>query len=159
MKTRCNRRVFCILAVGNSARLNAIKMKYEEMPFKEWDGKQPLVLFNDDKYFFSEDEIEDYLVEINDSILAPENHKTFDDLQLVITEDNNLWELDFNDIYCDILPEDMYLEDVCSKELLDAMDSLNKIIRLHKGVSYTQGKFRTTYNNVIYLTEDDLNQE
>jgi len=39
--------------------------KYRAMPFKEWDGKTPLCLFDTDTYFFSSDDI-DYYCEENE---------------------------------------------------------------------------------------------
>lgn len=119
-------------------------MKYEEMPFKEWDGKTPLVLFNDDKFFFSSDEIDDYLEDINYDIENSNNHKKHSDLLLCIASPNYLWEPDFNDIYLDILPEDQYLDDIVSKDLKKAFDLLTEAIRHEPPVSWGQGKFRTS---------------
>jgi len=113
------------------------------MPFQAWDGKTPLVLFNDDKFFFSEDDIESYLEDINYDIENKNNHKTVKDLELIIASPNYLHEIDFNDIWCDIFPEDQYIDDVGDKELISAINLLNEVIRHHKPVSWGEGKFRT----------------
>lgn len=119
-------------------------MKYEEMPPKEWDGVNPLVLFNDDKYFFSSDDIEFYLEKINSDTENINNHKKSSDLQLCIASPNYLWDVDFNDMYCDILPEDHNIDDIISKDLRKAIDLLSEAIRHEPPVSWGQGKFRTT---------------
>lgn len=121
-------------------------MKYEEMPYQEWDGKTPLVLFDDDKFFYSEDDIEFYLEDINYDIENSNNHKKSEDLQICIASPNYLWMPDFNDIYVDILPEDQYIDDVISKDLRKAFDLLEEAIRHETPVSWGQGKFRTTIN-------------
>lgn len=104
---------------------------YYKMPFKEWDGKTPLVLFNDDRYFFDEDEIELYL---EDNELHPS------DLKLVICEPNHLHEVN-PDYWSDITPEDAELPEAVSK----ALDALNKAISEAKPFSWSEGIYRTEY--------------
>lgn len=117
-------------------------MNYNEMPIQQWDGKTPLVLYNDDKFFYSEDDIECYLEDINADTENSNNHKKIEDLQLCIASPNYLWFPDFNDIYIDILPEDQYLDDLMSKDLKKAFDMLEEAIRHEKPVSWGEGKFR-----------------
>ena len=112
-----------------------ILSKYMQLPFKDWDLKTPLCLFMSDKYFFSIDDIEDYL-DIED--LKPE------DLDLVICKPNFLWEIQ-TDYWEDIYPEDRDLEDVASKELLSKLKELNELIRNESPVSWSGGKFRTNF--------------
>lgn len=119
-------------------------MKYEDLPLMEWNGTTPLVLFNDDKFFYSSDDIEFYLEYINADTENSNNFKKSTDLQLCIASPNYLWMPDFNDIYIDILPEDQYLDDLIGKDLKKAFDLLEEAIRHESPISWGQGKFRTT---------------
>ena len=109
--------------------------KYMKLEFKEWDGKTPLCLFMDDKYFFSIDDIEDYL---DTEELTP------DDLELVICNPNYIWEIQ-TDYWEDIMPEDRDLEDVASGELFEKFKELNELIKNEPAVSWSGGNFRTRY--------------
>jgi hypothetical protein len=68
--------------------------KYEAMPFKEWDGKTPLVIYGDDIYFWDEDGVLEYCEEHD---CQPE------DLRLVICEPQYAQEVEPNEYLC--LPE------------------------------------------------------
>lgn len=107
--------------------------RYDKMPFKDWDGETPLVLFNDDRYFFHEEDIEMYL---EDNELKPE------DLRLVICEPNYLTEIE-PDIWEDIWPEG---RDDLPKDVKRALDLLNRIIHRQPPFSWSEGKFKTIYN-------------
>jgi len=108
------------------------KKRYEAMPFREWDGKAVLVLFNDDKYFREQEEVEDYCDEFG---IDPK------DLMLVICEPVYCREIDPADYYHDIIPEDGELP----RYVEDAFRKLNQTLTETKiPVSWTQGKFRTT---------------
>jgi len=107
--------------------------KYEAMPFKEWDGETMLTLHDDDKYFRDEDEVRDY---------CEMEGIPLEDLHLVICEPQYAWEIG-EDYYCDLLPEDMTLED-CYSELAEAIGKVNDLIRKkEKPISWLGGKFRT----------------
>ena len=109
--------------------------KYMQMPFKEWDGETPLCLYMSDQYFFSSDDIEDYL-DCEDLESS--------DLELVICEPNYLWEVS-TDYWEDVFPEDMDLKDVASKELVEKLKELNELIQKETPVSWGEGKFRTDF--------------
>jgi hypothetical protein len=111
--------------------------KYKEMPTKEWDGKEYLYSLSADKYFFSEDDLTDYCYEEE---TKPE------DLMLVFCEPNYLSELE---LYSDMFPDDIETDDVVDRELLTMLEELNKKIREHKPISYTSGKVRVMFNNVL----------
>lgn len=100
-------------------------------PFKEWDGKTPVVLFDNDTYFFSEDDIEYYC---DDNELKPE------DLRLLICEPLCLSQIDY-DYWNDDLPEDGELP----PKVEEALKALNKAIEEEGTVSWWPGKFRTEY--------------
>lgn len=110
-------------------------LKYQAMPFIEWDGTTPIMLHDDDELFCNEGDILSFC-ENND--LNP------DDLRLVVCEPQYAYEIDTYDIYNDLLPVDMTLEDV-APELVEAIEDLNKKIRNYKKpLSWTPGKYRTS---------------
>jgi len=83
-----------------------------------WDKVKPLTLFRGDEYFWN----------MEDLLSFCEDHETTPDkLQLLICEPNYAREID-NDFYCDDLPEDQSLDDVCS-ELAELIEDVNKYIR------------------------------
>lgn len=113
-------------------------MKYEEMPFKEWDGKEVLYCDKHDKYFMNLDEIVDFIDEF-------ENEETAG-LQLIICTPNYLSEIDFTNEWCDIIPDGFdSIDDVATGEFIKAMQAFNALVRQQPCVSYSPGKFRTDY--------------
>jgi hypothetical protein len=106
---------------------------YEKMEFKEWDGKTPLVLFDDDRYFWDEDAVFDHCDNFD---VSPE------DLDLVICEPQYASEID-DDHFIDDLPEDQGLDEVYP-ELADLIEKVNELIRKkEKPLSWTAGRYRT----------------
>lgn len=103
--------------------------QYNKLEYKEWDGETPLTLYDDDKFFWGEDEVEEYL---------EDNELEIEDLMLIICEPNYLWEVE-SDYWEDILDEDMNLPSEVEKKL----EELNKAIRESKPVSWGEGKYRT----------------
>ncbi|MDR3620498.1 MAG: hypothetical protein P4L85_14200 [Paludisphaera borealis] len=117
----------------NCAR-KAREAKFEAMPFVEWDGVTPLSLFDDDRYFFSEDDLRDFC---EAEEIAP------DTLRLVVCEPQHARELDGNDYFCDLLPEDCTLDDM-APEIAEAFNKLNEVIKAYgKPLSWYPGKKRT----------------
>lgn len=102
-------------------------------PFKEWDGETPLTLFDDDKFFWSEDDIEEYLEE---NELKPE------DLQLLICHPNYLSEID-TEQWAEVLAEDQDPP----KLILEKMKELNELIRKEKPISWSASNIRTEYKS------------
>lgn len=112
-------------------RDKAAAEKYAAMPFKDHAG-EPLVIFRDDRYFWSVDEVYDYMVDVGTV-----------DLQLVICEPQCAPGID-EDYAQDYLPEDMYLYDV-APELSKRIAELNDYIRKERPVlSWTGGRYRTS---------------
>ena len=107
--------------------------RYYKLPYKEWDGKAPLVLHDSDEYFFDEDAIHVY---------CEENDIRPTDLRLVTCEPNYLSEIQ-EDRWEDILPEDRYLKDIYP-ELCKKIDELNKYIKTLPITSWGSGKYRTS---------------
>jgi len=109
--------------------------RYLSMPFKEWGG-EPLCLYRDDTYFFSEDALEDWAEENGVEDLST--------VQLVICEPQYAWEIEGTETYGDNLPEDTELYEVAPK-LAAALEQVNKIINEEKEIlCWMPGKFRTT---------------
>ena len=109
--------------------------KYSKAPFKEWDGETPLCIFNDDTYFFSEDEIEDYL---------EENEIEADELQLMICSPNHVHEIDA-DYWYDDMPECYDSLEQFSKEFVEKLVEFNKYISTLPPLSWSQGIYKTAY--------------
>lgn len=123
-----------------SCRNKAQVEKYNAMPFQEWDGKAPVFCLGHDKYFFDVDDLTDFIAEYED-----DNNGERPSLMLVLCDPQELNFVD-EDYWCDIMPENADgLDDVASKELMDALDSLNKIIANHPPVSWFPGNIRTEY--------------
>ena len=111
------------------------KAIYDKRPFQAYNGE---VVFSEycQEYFYDEDDIENYC---EDSEINP------DELMLRVCEPNFLPEVEI-DYWEDIVPEDRYLEDILSSEIMTALENLNKTIRESKQViSWEPGKYRTSY--------------
>jgi hypothetical protein len=119
---------------------------YKKLESKEWDYKTPLYSNTMDKFFFDDGELNDYL-EDQDEENDGDNIK-IEDLQLVICEPEYPTEIEPNEIYCDLLPEDMDLKDMIP-ELDKAFECLNEKIRQckenHDVLSWTPGKYRPVF--------------
>lgn len=103
--------------------------KYNKLQFKEYDGS-PVYSHAVDKYFFSEDELSDYL----------SDEEEIKDLRLVFCNENHFNELQ-SDYFEDILPEDGELP----TELQKAIDNLNEVIKNLPVASYSPSNVRTSY--------------
>lgn len=108
------------------------KEVYLSKPYKEWDKEIPLVIYNDDRYFFSVEDLEEYLEE-NDS----------QDIRLMVCQPNYLTHLD-TEQWREDLPEDWDLRDVDEK-LENMVKEINKYIDTLPPASWSAGSFRTSY--------------
>lgn len=114
-------------------------LQLEEVP---WDGNSLIHSDVCDEYFCDSDELEDYCIE---------NEVKPEDLRLVLCEPQIAHGIS-EDHYCDILPEDRTLDDVCP-ELAVRIDELNRWIREFKPVlSWHPGKKRVSWK-LSELTE------
>lgn len=108
--------------------------KYLEMPFKEWDGEQPVVIYNTDQYFFSGQDLIDW-VEDNEVDLSKE--------QFCLCRPEIAREIEPNDYFCDELAEDGSIEDDFPG-LAEKFQELNKYIREEQPIlSWWQSEHRT----------------
>ena len=113
-------------------------MEYSQREFKPWDKTTPVYSECLDRYFFAVEELSDYCY---DEEITDEDGSY---LKLLICEPNYLKEIDFSNIWCDLIPDNCdSVNDVASKELLKAMDDFNEVVRHHKPVSWYPGEFRT----------------
>lgn len=105
--------------------------RYEKYSFEEWDGNKPVCDYDGDNYFFSAEDIDEFLDEhdLKDS-----------DLRLVICTPNYLTHI-CSDLWDDILPEDGEIP----KELDEKIDELNKFISTLAPISWSPSKIRTEY--------------
>jgi hypothetical protein len=114
-----------------------MKQEYSEKEFKEWDGKTPLVLRGTDEYFFDCHQLLDFMADT----LTP-----IDNFEFMLCEPQYAsgYEVDPDDIFFDILPQDMSLAEMAPK-LCDAFAALNKAIDdSEEVISWTESCFRTT---------------
>lgn len=90
---------------------------YQDYPVIDWDEKTPLCLFDDDRYFTSVEEIEEYCYE---------HELEIEDLKLVLCKPIEYPRIDVDSLFegtlgCDDDPSD---------EVIDAIERLNKEIDL-----------------------------
>ena len=106
--------------------------RYNVLPFKAWDYKEPVYSYYADQYFFSTDDLIDYL---------EDNEVDSRDLRLVICEPSYFSELDY-DQWEDIMPEN---SDEFPEQLQKAVEAFNEAISKLPPASYYPGKIRTEY--------------
>lgn len=111
--------------------------RYNNLPFKEWDGKSPVYSDAYDKYFFEYDDISDYCEEEN---IDPV------DLRLVLCVPNKYYHVR-SDYWEDIMPEDSGGD--LPKALQEALNNLHKVIDNLPPASWCPGKVRTNYSETV----------
>jgi len=102
--------------------------RYRNAERIEWDEETPLYSQTNDQYFFSMDELIDFIYE--------HDIESTDDMELFICKPNYFRNID-QDWFSDDLPEDGDFP----KELYDAIDNFNAVINKLGPVSYSPGKF------------------
>lgn len=102
------------------------------LPFRAWDGKAPICTHDGEIYFFTEEDLIDYL---------DENKLKGSDVMLVFCDPVNYYELDYN-YWGDEAHEDWEPP----KELVEAVEKVNDLIRTLPAHSWTVGKIRTSYS-------------
>lgn len=98
--------------------------------YKEYNG-EPVVTRDGDTYFFSEDELTDYMVD-----------NELESIDLLFCEKNHFHPVN-EDYWADYMPDDSDGE--LPQALQEALDNLNKVIETLPPVSYSPAKIRTSY--------------
>lgn len=108
-------------------------LKREEIPYS---SDMVVVIRDSDTYFFSEEDLIDYLVD---------NENEFGHIYLDVCDPQYLSAIDPHSQWEDVIPIDTDFGSIASDELISALLHLNKIISNHNPVSWYPGKKRTTY--------------
>jgi len=106
--------------------------KYLTLESKPWDGETPLCTYDDDRYFFDWESVEEY---------CEDNEIKLEDLMLVICDPVKPSLLDANEMFCDELAED----GECPEEVANAIEAVNEAIRKASPFSWYPGKFRAIF--------------
>jgi len=112
----------------DSCQAKASMEKYYALPMVEWDGVTPVCTFDDDRYFFSEEEVLDWM--------ADQDPETAE-VRLVLCEPGRLGYVS-EDNWADDLPEDGELPGAVQM----ALDALNEAIKNAPTVCWWAGKQR-----------------
>lgn len=124
---------------------------YYTLKEKEWDGKVMLNVYDTDIYLSDKGDVEEYISGIEEE--EDERFKqNIDDVKLVLCEPNYLYEIT-SEFWSDILPEGHELSDIVSKEFIDKLDELNKLIDDHDPISWSPTNTRTNIKNILNRPE------
>ncbi len=113
-----------------SCRIKAATERYNALPFKEWDGKEPVCLWDGDEYFFSEEDLINYMTD----------DEPMKEVDLLICDPIKYTPVDY-----DKIAPDTHEEWEPESELSKALNALNEIISKLPPHSYSRGKVRTKY--------------
>lgn len=117
------------------------KKRWLALPEVAWDGVTPLVLHDDDRYFFDESDLCDYLEE--------EEGRRLKDLRFVICVPVPHPRFDVNDFLGDSLPED---GEVDGK---DIEKIVNDWIEANAPKTWEAGKTRPTLASLAHLADSE----
>lgn len=105
---------------------------YLKLPYKEWDCDAPICLYDDDRYFFSEDDLINYLYD----------HKlNGSDVQLVFCE-----PVKYRSIGTEDIAPDSHEDWEPSKALEEKIKEFNGFLKTLSPHSWMPGKIRTSYD-------------
>lgn len=108
--------------------------RFNKLPFREWDNKEPVCTWDGDRYFFSEDDLISYMEDDEDNMMS--------EIDLLICEPNPWQQIDY-DYWSDGFAENDDGE--LPKELEDKMKEINEIIKKLPPQSWSPGNVRTKY--------------
>jgi hypothetical protein len=115
----------------DECRAKATIGRYNDLPYEEWNGVTPLATYDGDEYFFDIDDIEWF---------CEEHEMEPHELRLVICEPNR-FRLVTSDYWDDIWPENL---EHLPKEIEDALETFNTVLKNANPLSWQQGKTRTS---------------
>ena len=122
--------------------------KYYALPMVDWDGVTPLCVWEDDRYFFDEDSVLDWMAD-----LRADEPEVDHEVQLVLCVPGKLHLLDA-DTWCDDLPEDGELPD----DVQEKLDALNEALKNAPTVCWYAGKTRINVDE-LWAQLDKQEQE
>lgn len=122
------------------------------LPEEDWDGTGPVCLWDDDKYFWDEDSLVEYMYELLEE--CGENEEP--SLGVVKCEPQHLHTVDY-DTWCDELPDEGDGE--LPEEVAVKVEELNKAIRESGPVSWWAGKIRVNLEPFWKKLREELEEE
>lgn len=120
----CGRPAEKMYILCDECRMKKRGERWNALPKKKWDGKNPVCTFEGDEYFDSPDEAIESLMEDG---MDPKGIKLVDTVPVYVKE------IDPNEHYQDDLPEDFSFEEVAPKEVVEMFEKLNEVIRNTSG--------------------------
>lgn len=123
-------------------RHKAAVERYNALPFKEWDGKEPVCTWDGDKYFFSIDDLTDYMYDYDGDWRDEDadDKPGLTEIDLLICQPIYYQPIDSETVACDA-HEDYEPEE----ELLQKIKEFNDFLSTLHPHSWTAGKVRTKY--------------
>jgi hypothetical protein len=118
---------------GATIKRGYSRCEWATLPYVAWDGKAPVCTYDGEHYFFTEEDLIDYL---------DENKLNGSDVMLVFCESISYSEIDYS-YWGDEAHEDWEPP----KELVEAVEKVNNLLRDLPPHSYTVGKIRTSYSH------------
>lgn len=115
-----------------SCRHKSARERYNALPFKEWNGKEPICTWDGDKYFFTESDLIDYMMDDEDEPMQS--------IDLLICDPVNYRLIDFETI-----ADDTHENWEPEKELLQKVTEFNAYLKTLHPHSWMPGKVRTNY--------------
>ena len=122
--------------------------KYTTFPMVEWDGSTPVCTFDDDKFFFDECSLLDWMGELKWE--AEQSGEGLPIVELVLCEPHSLGYVDV-DHWADDLPEDGELP----SEVQEKLDELNAAIKRAPVASWWAGTTRINIDALWAQVEKD----
>jgi hypothetical protein len=120
--------------------------KYYALPMVEWDFETPLASFDDDKFFFTDEDVLDWMADL----LADAKDGETPEVQLVLCTPGKLGLID-SDHWCDDLHEDGELPD----EVLAKVAELNEALKNAPTVTWWAGTTRINVDALWAKLKED----
>lgn len=95
------------------------KERFENFPSESWNGEGAVALFDDDRFFFSWDEVEEY---------CEEEDCQLKDLMLVHCRRVEFPYLELDELWCDYLPNDSEPAEYIPQEVLEWEEKINRFL-------------------------------
>ena len=106
--------------------------RWNALPYQKWDGNTPICTWDGHHYFFNEEDLIEWLYE---------NEFNGTDIQLVFAS-----PIRYSEINYDYWGDEAHENWEPPKNLVEAVEKVNDLLRELPPHSYTIGKIRTSYN-------------